>query len=392
MLDAIKEKVGDAVDTVKEAVKDTAMDVALKLAETEVEKQTGRKIEFDTKGDIPADWKEWIMKTGVNSVCCDSTWDFLEKSPYNQRKVDLWEKRDIKKINFAVDTNPDEDMSAWAVCTVDWKEGENEFTVTWLPRAIRWASDASWIEPGRKTWWIIRDEIVFGLQLYQLPGKCFYKSDWLDGVEDPMEDNPTPIPRTEKVKRWFQFRHWVIYWYKTARWGWNYQWTTTPPPNPDGSLFSMDSVLSLPDMPDFSMPSISLPSLPDVSMPSLPDAPSISAPSLSAPSLSAPDLSNLSMPSIPEQPKRPKNKWACHGFIEMNGLKVKAKGKTLVLSDAKITNFWQASNGHGIDTKTEEHKRMELECVDEEQAASWEESLVGGGAEVGEVGGCCTVA
>ena len=401
MLSAMKEAASDAAAGVSNATtsalefgRDAAVQSSLKVAEEEIRKQTGKEIEVVVK-DIPKNWKEWVMKTGVNSLCNDSTWDFLERSESNKRKLDLWEKRGIRKIVMTVNENPDPDMSSWAVCEVQWTEGSDEVTIEWLPRALQWNSTNAWIESGPKCWWIIRDELVFGLQLYQLDGKCFYKSDWLDGVSDPDETATLP-GQTKKFKRWFQFRHWIIYWYPKARWGWNYQWTVKPPPNPDGSLFNLDSVLTLPGMPDFDMPKPRLPTLPDVEMPSLPNAPSLpkapsfTAPNISAPSLSAPDLSapNLSMP---KQPKRPDGRWACHGYIEMTGLKCIAKGNKLILTDAKVTNFWRAENGHGIDHKTEEHQRLELVCTDEVQATSWVKSLVAGGAEEGEVGSCCSV-
>eukprot|EP01084_Bolivina_argentea_P261788 442547_1 len=391
--ESVADTVGDAVDTVKEAAKDAGLSALLVFAEKELKEKLDREIEI-VVDDVPDNWKEWVMKCGINSILNDSTWDFLEDSDSNKPKLDLWKIRDIKKITMAV--NPEcDDEDNHVVCNVDWKADETEFTITWFPRAKDWKSENTWMVDGPKSWWVIRDEIVFGLKLYQLPGVCFYKSDFLE------MDDTDGEHLAKKYKRWFQFRHWVIFWYARARHGWNYQWTKTPPPNADGSLFSLDSVLSVPSLPELKMPSVSLPSLPDVEMPSLPDmpdmpdmpsisAPSLSAPSLSAPSLSAPDLSNLSAPSIPEKPQRPKNKWGCHGLIELNGLKIKAKGSKLIFSNATITHFWQ--DGHHIKDEKKDRQRLELETTDEEQAASWVESLLESGVEEGEDGGCCTIA
>jgi len=278
-------------------------------------------------------------------------------------------------------------------CWVDWAEGSDTVIITWLPRGLSWSSSNYWWESGSRSWWIIRDELVFAMKLYQLPGKCFYKSDELGGFEDPDPDSFLPTG-TKKFKRWFQFRHWVIYWYAEAQWGWNYQWTETPPKNPDGSSFSLDSVLSLPSMPNVTLPTIRLPSLPGMpSMPSMPSLPSLSMPSLSAPSLSMPSLSapSLSMPSLPEKKKRPTGKWDCHGMIELEGMKACAKGSKLVLSNATVVHFWEDKNGY-VDTERKEHQRLVLECSDNEQAQSWVLSLKESGVEEGEIGGCCTVA
>jgi len=393
MLSAISSAIGGAADAVHGAVTGAGRDAMLILAEQEVEKQVGRKIEISCS-DIPASWNTWIMMTGVNSLCNDSTWAFLENSPYNQRKLELWNKRNIQKIVMRVDEHPDPDLADWAVCMPSWTEGSDTLTLTWLPRAYHWSSSVPWNGSGYKCWWILCDEIVFGLQLYQLPGKCFYKSDWFDGFEDVDPDGLFPTA-TKKCRRWFQHRHWVLFWYENAQWGYNWQWTTSPPPLPDGSIFNLDAILSMPSMPSLKMPSVKLPSLPDVSLPSLPSlsAPSLSLPSLSAPSLSAPsiDLSKVSLPGIPERKMRPKNKWACHGLIEMTDLKVKAKGNELVLSNATITHFWEDKAGNYDDEK-KEHQKLVLTTTTPEQALSWQETLVASGAEEGEVGCCCTVA
>ena len=387
LLNAAKEAISEAVDDVKEAVKDTGVSAMTKVAENELKERLGYEIEVDAE-DIPDNWKEWIMKTGVNSLLNDSTWDFLEDSESNKLKVDLWKERDIKKIILAVNTECDDDDN-WIVARVDWETDAKEFKIVFHPRAKQWQSNNSWIEPGHKSWWILRDEIVFGLQLYQLPGRCFYKSDYLDGFEDPDPDSSSPFGK-KKFKRWFQFRHWVMFWYGKARWGWNYQWTKTPPPNPDGSIFTLDSVLSMPSMPDLSMPEISLPELPDVEMPSLPDVemPSVSAPSVSAPSI---DLSNVSAPSMPDKPTRPTSKWAAHGIVELKGLNIKAKGKTLIFSDATLTHFWQ-DGPHHVKNEKKEHQRLELDATSAEQAQSWVDTLKESGVKEGEVGGCCTIA
>ena len=173
-------------------------------------------------------------------------------------------------------------------------------------------------------------------------------------------------------------------------WGWNWAYTRKPPSLPDGSDFNLDAVLSCPSLPDFEMPKIKLPSLPDVELPdvsmpdvSLPDAPSLEAPSLSAPSLGE-------MPSMPDRLKRPSGRWACHGFIELTDLKVKADGKDVILSNANVTHFWD-KDGH-IDTEKKERQRFVLKATSDEQATSWKESLMESGVEEGDTGGCCTVA
>jgi hypothetical protein len=391
MFDALKDAASGAVNAVANAGTDALMAAALKIAENEIEKEqcAGYHIDVEVK-DIPDSWKDWIMKTGVNSLCVEDSWDFTDESTSNAAKAKKWKERNIKKIIMSVDEDPDKDLKSWCKCEVEWETGKTEMTIWWYPYAKTWSSDNSWLEGGYRRWWCLNDDIEFGLQLYQLPGKCFYKSDWLSGFEDPDPEGFLPTS-TKKFDRWFQFRHWVIFWYGASSSGWNCAWTTTPPKLPDGSLFNLDAVLSLPSMPSLKMPSIKLPSLPDVSMPSLPSMPSM--PSISAPSLSMPSLSmpSLSMPSIPEKPKRPPGKYDAHGCIEMGGLKVKASGKTLILSDATITHFWEEKDGSIRDEK-KEHQRLELGTTDDEQTKSWVESLVGGGAEEGETGGCCTVA
>ena len=376
-VDSVQEAVSDAADTVKEAVKDTGMSAILTIAEKELTERLGYDMKVDSD-DIPDNWKEWVMKTGVNSLLNDSTWDFLEDSQSNKRKVELWKERDIKKIVLTVQEECDND-DRWIVANVSYDS--DVMTVKFLPHAKDWKSESLWSGESGRRWWILRDEIVFGLQLYQLPGLCFYKSDYLE-----MEDTDGDY-MSSKYKRWFQFRHWVIFWFGRARWGWNYQWTKTPPPNADGSNFSLDSVLSLPDMPELKMPSLTLPSLPDIEMPSCPDMPSISAPSISAPSV---DLSNVSMPSVPEKPQRPTAKWALHGIIELKDLNVIAKGKKLVFSNATITHFWQ--KGNTVKDEKKEHSKLECECSDAEQAKSWVDSLKESGVKEGEVGGCCVIA
>ena len=77
--------------------------------------------------------------------------------------------------------------------------------------------------------------------------------DWLDDFEDVDPDGMLPTS-TKKCKRWFQFRHWIIYWYPRAMWGWNWAYTRKPPSLPDGSDFNLDAVLSCPSLPDFETP------------------------------------------------------------------------------------------------------------------------------------------
>jgi hypothetical protein len=393
MLDAIKSAatsvsntVSDAAHSVKEGVKDAGMSACLTVAEGEVKKHTGSEIEI-VAGEIPDNWKEWMMKTGCNSLCTEDTWDFLEDSEGNRRKRELWKERNIKKIILSVWEEPEPELASWAKCEVEWETGKTECTIWFYPYAKTWKSDNTWVEGGYRRWWVLRDELVFGLQLYQLPGKCFYKSDWLSGFEDVDPDGFLPSS-TKKFDRWFQFRHWVMYWYATATWGWNYQWTTSPPKNPDGSLFSLDGVLSLPSMPNLSMPSIKMPSLPDISMPSLPSMPSIEMPSVSAPSLSMP---SLSMPSIPEKPKRPSGKYDCHGVMQLNDMKVKASGKKIIFSNVTVIHFYENADKSIRDEK-KERQRFELEATTEEQAQSWFLTLRASEVQEGDDGGCCVVA
>jgi hypothetical protein len=392
MLDALKDAVGNAVG-------DAAMNTALKYAESKIKEYTGRDIEVDTAGDMDDSDKEWIRKTAVNSLCVEDTWDFLEKSEANARKVELWNKRNIKKIVMKINKKPDPEKDAdWWPCTIDYKESDNFFTITWLPYGLSWSSSNHYWESGYRCWWILRDQIVYSLQLYQLPGKCFYKSDWLDGVEDPDPNSFMPTA-TKKFKRWFQFRHWCIYWYATGQWGYNYQWTDNPPKNPDGSDFNLSDCLKLPGMPNLKMPDIrlpqlSLPGMPSLSMPSM-SMPSVSMPSMSMPSMSMPSMSMPSLgslPGIPEKKKRPKGTWDCHGIIELEGMKAIAKGNKLILSNATITHIWENKDG-SYDNERKEHQRLVLECTDNEQAQSWVLSLKEGGVEEGELGGgCCNVA
>ena len=397
-MSGLMDAVAGAASSVADAVEGAADAVASKVAgavtpaiveavEAAIKEESGSAISVEL-GDVPESWNLWIARTGLNSMANKQTWAFLEDNQWNKRKVELWKERGIDKIVLSVNENPD-DEDRWITCVPEWENGSSTLKLVFLPRAGNWSSDNSWIEPGYKRWWNLGDEIVFGLQLYQLPGKCFYKSDWLDEFEDVDEDSVIPNG-THKVKRWFQFRHWIIYWYARAMWGWNWAYTKSPPALPDGSDFNLDAVLSCPSLPDFTMPTIKLPSLPDVSLPdvsmpdvSLPDAPSLEAPSLSAPSLG-------SLPSMPDRLKRPAGRWAAHGFIELTDMKVKADGKDVILSNANVTHFWE-KDGH-IDTEKKERQRFVLKATSEEQATSWKESLMESGVEEGDTGGCCVVA
>ena len=381
------------LDAISNAVTGFISNAIISEAEKDIKKATGRDIKIKTE-NVPSEWEHWVAYTGVNSIANEDTWAFLENNEYNKRKVELWNERAIDTIILTVDTNPAEE-DAWITCEPEWESGSKTLKLWFnMPRAGNWSSDVSWAdESGYWKWWNLADEIVFGLQLYQLPGKCFYKSDWLEDFEDVDEASPLPFG-TKKVPRWFQFRHWLIYWYPEAQWGWNWAYTPTPPKLPDGSLFSLDAVLSCPSLPNFKMPQIKLPSLPNVSLPSAPSIsapslPSISAPSLSMPSLSAPSLGSL--PSMPDKKKRPKGKWACHGYIELEGLKIKASGKDVIFSNATITHFWEDKDGC-IDTEEKERQRLVLKATSEEQAESWKLSLLESGVEEGDAGGCCTVA
>lgn len=388
-MDAIKNALSGAADSVSNAVHGAVEGPLLRAAEEEIKKLTGRSITVETE-NVPSQWQTWMSRTGINSIANEDTWAFLEDSQWNKRKIELWNERAIDKIILLIDTEPDPE-DHWIVCEPEWETGSKTLKLWFnMPRAGSWASDNTWLEPGYKRWWNLGDEIVFGLQLYQLEGKCFYKSDWLEDFEDVDENSIIPNG-TKKVSRWFQFRHWIIYWYPEAQWGWNWAYTKKPPKLPDGSLFDINFVLSCPSLPNFTMPQIKLPSLPDVELPSLPSISAPSLPSISAPSLSAPSLSlPSSLPSMPDRLYRPKGKWACHGYIELDGLKVKASGKDLILSNAKVTHFWEKDNY--IDTEEKERQRFVLKATTAEQAESWKLSLMESGVEEGDAGGCCTVA
>jgi hypothetical protein len=384
-MDAFKNAMSSVGDAISTGIAGAVEKPLLLAAESEIKKHTGMDIEIETE-DVPDSWRVWMSRTGINSIANEDTWAFLEDNQWNQRKIELWKKRGLKKIILAVWETPDEDET-WVTAFPEWETDSTTLKIWFYPRAGNWESSNSWLEPGYKRWWNLSDEIVFGLQLYQLPGKCFYKSDWLDDFEDVDPDSIIPNG-TKKFKRWFQFRHWIIYWYPESMWGWNWAYTKSPPKLPDGSLFNLDAVLSCPSLPDFTMPRPRLPSLPDISLPdvSLPD---VSLPSISAPSLSAPSLGSL--PSIPDRKVRPKGTYACHGFIELTDLKVKDDGDKVILSNATVMHFWQDKNGH-IDTEKKERQRMVLKTTSKEQAESWKLSLMESGVEEGDAGGCCTVA
>ena len=394
MLDAIGGALSGAASAVSSTVSGGVKNAMLLVAERVIKEHTGKDITVEADG-IPPHREEWMSKTGVNSLCCDDTWSFLDKSEGNRRKVEKWNERNIKKIVMKVDETPDPDLLDWGVCVPSWETGSDTLVLTWLPRAFNHTCNNTWLETsGWRSWWILSDEIVSGLQLYQLPGKCFYKSDWLDGFEDV--DPEGFLPTSKKAfKRWFQFRHWIMFWYAKEQWGYNWQYTEKPPRLPDGSEFNLSAVLSCPSLPSLKMPNVKLPSLPGMpSMPSLPSMPSISAPSLSMPSLSMPSLSMPSLgslPSMPERKMRPKNKWGAHGFVELEGMKVKASGKDIIFSNANITNFWETKTG-SIDDEPKEHQRLVLQTTSEEQAESWKLTLMASGVEEGDVGGCCVVA
>lgn len=364
---------------------------AIKTAEEKIKQHTGRDIEV-VEGSFGSEWNDFMAGPGTNSLGLGGTWHWLERGPGSERQRDLWEERDIKKIIIAAEPEDklDEHEMQHTDCIVHYESGSNEFTLSWCPRALKLSN--------HRKWFCIHDDIQFGLRLYQLDGCCFYKSDFVDDFEDIDENSCLPNG-TGKFQRWLQFRHWTMMWFEKARPGWNYKKTNKPPQMPDGSDFNMDCILDLPDMPSMSMPSISLPSLPDVelpSLPSLPDMPSVELPSIdpSMPSFdpSMPSLGSISLPSMDDRKYRPKNRWACHGIIELKGLKVKASGSTLILSDATVHHFWQQGEGNGIDCEKREHQRMELSVSSSDQAKSWFESLIESKCEEGDEGGCCTIA
>lgn len=197
-------------------------------------------------------------------------------------------------------------------------------------------------------------------------GKQYYKSGWL---------TKAPERFGSAHKRWFELRHYVLFYYKeeqtneNAYWGWNYpQWgDDEEPPEEKSDLFAGFDGISLPSLslPDLSMPDLSMPdiSMPDVSMPSL------SAPSLSMPSV---DLKKLSMPK-----RKERDEAGAFGMIQIyNGATIKRDGKTLIISKATQYKLYK-----GHDPEEKKDRTFKLTAEDDEEAESWYKSLVYGGCK-----------
>lgn len=89
-------------------------------------------------------------------------------------------------------------------------------------------------------------------------------------------------------------------------------------------------------------------------------------PSLSMPSMSMPSLGAMKRKKRQEDPL---------GFFRLEGIKVKQDGKTLTLSNVNYDRFFENNQ-----TETEKGAKFVLICPSEEQAESWIESLIYGGA------------
>eukprot|EP00163_Fabomonas_tropica_P022988 TRINITY_DN40254_c0_g1_i1.p1 TRINITY_DN40254_c0_g1~~TRINITY_DN40254_c0_g1_i1.p1 ORF type:complete len:198 (-),score=70.38 TRINITY_DN40254_c0_g1_i1:261-824(-) len=180
----------------------------------------------------------------------------------------------------------------------------------------------------------------------------YYKSGWMEKKGEGV------FGKTKK--RWFQLRHWSMYYFVDEQPGWN---TTgyDPPEDDDPSLLD-----KIPGLPDLKLPSLKIPdlSLPDISMPD------ISMPDVSMPSMSMPDMKNVKMPK-----KKERYKTGPYGRIAMHGAKVKVSGKTITLSNADQVRIFKGEN------ETKDGRSFTLSAPDEEEAKSWYESMAYGGAE-----------
>ena len=396
-MDAVKEAAGTVAQNVaetaaaaKEAVTTGALDIACAAAEKEVKKQTSKAIKVTTR-NVPGPWIEWIAKTGVNSLCNPDTWVFLEESSYNATKVDLWNERGIKKIVMTVKADPEDFTENWKVCEVEWEAPSTTMTVHWYPHAKSKESEGFWSDKGaKKDWWCIANEIIAGLQIYQLPGKCFYKSDWVDNFDDVDPDSYFATGTTV-YRRWLQFRRWSLVWYARPIADFNFQWCTVPPKQGDGSEFTFDVVTAIPTDGRITMPeAVQLPTL-DVHLPDGVEQPA-PPPALEEEDEAARDKREAEhAKSLPERRSRPANPFAPHGVIELNRLHVVAKGNKLILSGATIHHFWELEGGQ-IETEVRRNERLELKCFSNAQADSWAESLVASGAINDEHATCCAVA
>jgi hypothetical protein len=386
---------------------------ALVYTEAKVKEYTQQRIKVEVD-HIPADWTDWMRTTGCNSLCVDDTWTFLEQTSYNQRRLEAWDERKIDSIVMSVRTEPAE-FNNWRVCEVEWEEGSTSMRIIWYPRAAEIQSpDMCMTHGGHKRWWNLCDAIVFGLRIYQLPGKCLYKSDWLDNFED-VDPDAFFLDGKTAYRRWLQFRHWVIVFFPRAMPGWNYHWVTHPPPQENGQPFSLKSVLDMPSLPpDVKLPKVALPEVPDMILPEgatplLPPGPLSSstqptgeagAPSQPAegvvddgaapPTDAAGEAAAAPQPGLTYRKTRPRDPYCPHGIIEVKGLHAVAKGNKLCLSGATVHHFWEMEGKIFVKTKTDQV--FDLKCVNKEQADSWVQSLLASGVKHDETSACCSVA
>lgn len=322
---------------------------------------------------VPDAWKEWIPKAGINSICNDETWGFLEKAP--EAHKNRWDFIGINKIILKVqpECKPDE---KWRVAQVQWDFGENreEMTIVFFPHAKTLKSERCWNEEGEKKYWNLSGEITLALNIYQLPGPCFYKSGWLTSMQC-IEGAPG------KYRRWFQFRHWILFWYNREVPGYNCPLINPqrPPANQDGTPFSMEDVTKLPSTPGFTMPPVTLPQLPQVVLPTS-EMETIDAP------MFEPEYLPLDAPQSARQ--RPKARWAAHGYIEFDGrARVSHMGPKLVISNATITDLWE--NNGTILPETRAGRRFDLVADETGEAESWYRSFREAGMKE-DTGGCCS--
>jgi len=196
-------------------------------------------------------------------------------------------------------------------------------------------------------------------------GRQYYKSGWMNKA-------PENFLGTSK-KRWFQLRHWVLYYFEEEQDSYNY-----PEWGPDHKVEEdQSSVFDFPGL-DISFPSFSLPdlSMPDLSMPDI-SMPDISMPSMSMPSMSMPSMGEMKMPSMPKRKERIKG--GPLGMIMIyNGATVKRSGKKITIEKAHQYRIFKGEN------EEKKNRKFELTAEDDEEGESWYESLVYGGATPAE--------
>lgn len=192
-----------------------------------------------------------------------------------------------------------------------------------------------------------------------LTGRCWYKSGFVE-----QKGHGVSAAWGSKHNRWFQCRHSEMYYYTKEQDGYNWADPGCPKDDDEGakglSLHLPSISMSLPNL-----PSIHLPSMPSLSMPSL-SMPSLSMPSLSMPSLKAPSLGSLKRKKRQEDPL---------GFFRLAGVKVKQDGKTVTLTNVTYDRYYENNQ-----TETIKNAKFVLITPSEEQADSWVETLVYGGA------------